>query len=143
VRYTRLVHVGLVAFVFVERAKDYGGVHLGVPARSVSILSDLIDEVSRTLGHSRRVDLDPVPTDLPAGIADRPYRDLASLRLGSSTDGGNRIVVKGESALVSLSATSLQLLQDEIVRSGEGQGDVGLAGDSGDWSDRLWCWPLA
>jgi len=143
VRYIRLVDVGLVAFVFVERAKDYGGVHLGAPARSVSILSALIDEVGRTLGHSRRVDLNPVPPDLPARIADRPYRDLASLRLGSSTDGSNRIVVKGDAALISLSATGLQLLQDEIVRSGKGKGDVGLAGDSGDWSDRLWCWPLA
>ena len=143
-RYIRLADVGLVAFVFTERAKDYGGVHLGLPARSIRILSELIDEVSRNLGHSRRINLDAVPPHLPAGIAAaRPYRSLAVVRIGSSADGDNRIAVNDDGAVVSLSATGLQLVQHQIVRAGKGEGDVCLAGDSGNWADRLWCWPLA
>ncbi|MCG8417060.1 MAG: hypothetical protein MJE77_03840 [Proteobacteria bacterium] len=137
--------VAICAWIFTERPKDYGGVHLGIWRRSVTILNRLIDELSSADdGFSRRLPLLTVPHQLPREIFPRSnYIKLARLRLGRAASSPSAIVITGTSASVALDSTQLVALRDLVAGIAAGRGDSCVCGDSDDWRDRLWIWPVS
>jgi hypothetical protein len=140
--YQRLDKPLLAAFFFTGREKDYGGIHLGVPASSIGSLVALTEELSRLPGHSRKLPLYPVPNQLPLQIVDRRCQSLVSLRIGSAVDSITCIEVKSGAGNIVLSPDGLAEFKKAITLVHSAHGDLVLAGKSGSWTDRLWFWPL-
>jgi hypothetical protein len=136
--------LGLTAFVFTFREKDYGGIHLALRPESMPLLLTLMDELEeQPLGHSRRVPLLPTPEDVPRSIAARTgHRPLQALRIGSAADGVTRITIEKDTGLISLSPGSRAEFRRAVAGTAMGVGDTMVAGDSDSWTDRVWLWPM-
>lgn len=143
-QYLKLDKAGVTAFLFKEREKDYGGIHLGVPTSSTEILLALTDELAMLPpGHSRSLSLLWVPDDLPRHIAaQRAYQSLDSLRIGTAVNSVTRIQINSGAGIVTLSPHGLAEFKSAITLMHGSHGDLLIAGDSELWTDRLWFWPL-
>lgn len=134
----------MAAFIFTEREKDYGGIHLGVPTSSIDVLQALADELTMfPPGHSRGVLLLEVPAELPRRIITRSgYRPLGALRIGTSVNALTRIQIEKRVGLAEFSSQGLVDFKSAIGSLQTSHGDILIAGDSGSWTDRLWFWPF-
>jgi hypothetical protein len=133
----------LCAWTFVERPKDYGGIHLGVWRRTASILHQVIAELSAAdEGFSRRLPLRAVPAQLPTMVFTRGgYVELAGFRIGSAAQSHIAIDAQGTSGSAMLDRESLAFLDQLVTLAEGGRGDVCVCGHSEQWHDRLWVWP--
>jgi hypothetical protein len=143
-KFVRLDAVRVAAFFFTTRPKDYGGVHLGVSPADAATLDALLDELARyPPGHTRRVPVTAPPATLPARILPRGHHEpLQGLRIGTPIDGRTSVYVTSGEATIRLAPAALarfRALLDEAFHTG---GDMCLAGDSEEWNDRLWVWPM-
>lgn len=142
-KFTKLEGLGVAAFAFTTREKDYGGLHLVVGTGDVEILVALIAELGAAApGHSRSLRLTGVPSEVPERIFARgAWRAFDSLRLGRAEDGGTRVEAGQTSAAAFLDGADLRHLERLVREALSSGGDQCIAGRTSSWTDRLWVWP--
>lgn len=136
------LRVAVAAVVFSVREKDYGGVHLGVAAADVMMLTLVLESLaSGQPGHVRGLTIGQDPRILARQIfPGGRFLALTSLRLQRADR--VRVSVNNSTGLVELTVTAAQATGDLVARVHATGGDACLVGDSGAWTDRLWLWPL-
>jgi len=128
----------VVAVVFGEREKDYGGVHIGVDAAAVPKLRAMLVTLRRG-AHS--LTLAEPPADFAGHIvAEHSPRPLR--RLDFAAGDATRVTLGEASALVELSSAGMHAVSMALDRVAKGEGDLVVAGDSDVATDRLHWWPL-
>jgi hypothetical protein len=143
-KYLNLDKPLVAAFLITIRDKDYGGIHLAVPVTSINLLLLLADELKTfPQGHSRNLVLLSVPRELPYQILDRAeFVPLHKLRIATAPDNITYIHVEDKRGNILLSPGDLLEFKRILSLLTSSSGDLLIAGASGEWSDRLWFWPV-
>jgi hypothetical protein len=128
----------VVAVVFGEREKDYGGVHVGVDASVLPKLRGMLVTLRRG-AHS--LTLAEPPGDFARGIVEG-HSPRALRRLDFAAGEATRVTLSETSALVELSSVGAHAVSMALDSVAKREGDIVVAGDSDAWTDRLWFWPL-
>jgi hypothetical protein len=135
----------LIAFFFIGREKDYGGLHLAIAPATAEPLCALLSELPRRpAGRSLRLRGRAVPVEVPARIVSRlRYRAIASVEIRLRDDAPVAVETAEGRARVALPASDLAALASAVRAAGTGVGDLCVASESGAWTDRVWVWPLS
>jgi hypothetical protein len=128
----------VVAVVFADREKDYGGVHIGVDPSVLPKLRSMLVTLRRG-AHSLTLAVPPgeFAARIVAGHSPRALRRL-DFAVGEAT----RVTPSETSALIELSSAGMHAVSMALDRVAKGEGDLVVPGDSDVWTDRLWWWPL-
>ena len=135
--------VELVAFIFIGREKDYGGLHLAIAPAAIEPLVRRLSELpNRPRDRAVRLRADALPSELPHQIARCRHRPITSIEIRRREDGALTVEIAEGIARVMTPDAELAALVSAVRAAGAGIGDLSVASESGGWTDRIWVWPL-